>query len=236
RTFIDVQTQAVRRFNRIVHVYFGIAVFPVENFEKKSEIVRACRTQSKIFDRSDLLFESGPQFLFLERLLAAKFNDAGLLRAFFLLLHDCPPLFLSLFWSHNIDALRCDVGCKNHCAENGNESRGHSERSEAKSKNPVEISLGIATGCLDGARHDIDDGISAKTNQIFEFSPKIPMNSDVTSEHNLVGDLEAYGCLLLTSAGINRSQIQIQPVEDCVAVGWLAFFNDFTIELVDPQH
>src|SRR6516162_4697894 len=91
--------------------------------------------------------------------------------------------------------------------------------SEAKAKDPVEISLDIATGCFDRARHDIDDGISAKTNQIFQLPSKIAVNTNVASEHNLVRDLEPHRCLLLTSAGIDCSQIQIQAVENRVAVG-----------------
>src|SRR5262249_16111790 len=97
RTFVDIQAQAVPRFNHVVHVHFRVAVFPVKNFEKKREVVRACGTQSKIFDCSDLLVESGAQVLFLERLLAAKFDDAGPLGAFFLLLHDPPTRSLSVF-------------------------------------------------------------------------------------------------------------------------------------------
>src|SRR5918996_4312407 len=93
----------------------------------------------------------------------------------------------------------------------------------------------MASGCLDYARHDIDDGISAKTNQIFQLPPKIAVNPDVTSEHNLIADLEPHGCLLLTSAGIDRSQIQIQPIENRVAVGWLAFFDDFAVQLLHQQ-
>src|SRR6266702_8416841 len=76
----------------------------------------------------------------------------------------------------------------------------------------------------------------AKTNQIFQLPSKIAVNTDVTSEHKLVADLESYGCLLLTSAGINRSQIQIQPIEYRVAVGWLAFFDDFAVQLLEQQH
>src|SRR5438552_7376608 len=94
----------------------------------------------------------------------------------------------------------------------------------------------MATGCLDCARHDISDGMLAKTNQILQLPSKIAVNTDVTSEHKLVADLESYSCLLLTSAGINRSQIQIQPVEYCVAVGWFAFFDDLAIQLLHQQH
>src|SRR5881392_2314385 len=76
----------------------------------------------------------------------------------------------------------------------------------------------------------------AKTNQIFQLPSKIAVNSDVASEDNLVADLEAYGCLLLTGTGIDRSQIQIQPVEHRVAVGGLAFFDDLAIQLLEQQH
>jgi hypothetical protein len=90
----------------------------IKHFKEEREIVRARGAQSKIFDRSDLLFESNAQFLFLKRLLAAEFDDAGPFGPFFLLLHNRSPRLLLIFWSHNIYALRCDVGCKNRCAEN----------------------------------------------------------------------------------------------------------------------
>src|SRR5262249_286571 len=78
--------------------------------------------------------------------------------------------------------------------------------------------------------------MSAKTNQIFQLASKITVNPDVTSEHNLVGDLEPNGCLLLTGAGIDRPQIQIQAIEYRVAVGWLTFFNDLAVQLLHYQH
>src|SRR6476659_8906335 len=102
-TLLNDQTPSVPRFNHVVHVHFRVAMLSIKHFKEKREIVRACGAQSKIFDRSDLLFESNAQFLFLERLLAAKFDDAGPLGAFFLLLHDRPPRFLLIFWSHNIN-------------------------------------------------------------------------------------------------------------------------------------
>src|SRR5262245_9211920 len=94
----------------------------------------------------------------------------------------------------------------------------------------------MVTGCLDCARHDIDGGISAKTNQILQFPSKIAPNSDVTSEHKLVGELEPYGCLLLTSTRIDRPQIQIQPIENRVAISWFALLDDFAVELLHQQH
>src|SRR6185369_11415026 len=132
RTFVDVQTQAVARFNHVVHVHFRVAMLSIKHFNEKREIVGACRAQSKIFDRSDLFFESNAQFLFLERLLAAKFDDAGPLGALFLLLHDRPPRLLLLFRSDNINgALRCNFKSENHRAEREEDSVSHVSENES---------------------------------------------------------------------------------------------------------
>ena len=104
----------------------------IKHLNEEREIVRACGAQSKIFDRSDLLFESDLQFLFLERLLAAKFNDAGSLGAFFLLLHDRSPRLLLIFWSHNINrALRCDFKSEGHGAEREENPVSHVSENES---------------------------------------------------------------------------------------------------------
>src|SRR4029077_5848391 len=132
RTFVDVQTQAVARFNHVVHVHFRVAMLSIEHFKEEREIVGACGAQSKIFDRSDLLFESNAQFLFLERLLAAKFDDAGPLGAFSLLLYDRPPRLLLIFRSHNINcALRCDFKSENHRAEREEDAVSHVSENES---------------------------------------------------------------------------------------------------------
>src|SRR5437763_15401921 len=132
RTFVDVQTQPVARFNHVVHVHFRIAMFSIEHFEKKREIVRARRTQSEIFDRSDLLFQTEAQVLVRERLLAAKFDDAGPLGAFLLLLHDGPPRLLLLFWSHNINgALRCDLKSEDRHTQREEDAVSHVSENES---------------------------------------------------------------------------------------------------------
>src|SRR4051812_16118667 len=119
RTFVDVETQAVTGFNHVVHVYFRVAMLSIKHFEKKREIIGARRTQSKIFDRSYLLFEAEAQLFVRESLLAEKFDDAGPLGAFFLLFDHRSPRLLLLFGSDNVNgALRCDVACKDDCAKN----------------------------------------------------------------------------------------------------------------------
>src|SRR5882757_6281349 len=114
-----------------MHVHFGVAMLSIKHFKEERQIVRARGAQSKIFDRSNLLFESDAQFVFLERLLAAKFNDAGLLGAFFLLLHDRTPRFLSLFWPHDIDALRCDLKSQRDGAEQEENPVSHVSENES---------------------------------------------------------------------------------------------------------
>src|SRR4029079_14323503 len=132
RTFVDVQTQAVARFNHVLHVHFRVAMLSIKHFKEKSEIVGACGAQPKIFDRGELLFESNAQLLFFERLLAAKFDDAVPLGAFFLLLHDGPPRLLLLFRSHNINgALRYDFKSQGYCAERQEDSVSHVSENES---------------------------------------------------------------------------------------------------------
>src|SRR6478736_6500280 len=97
----------------------------IKYFKEKREIVGARRTQSKIFDRRDLLFETNAQVFVRERLLAATFDNAGPLGAFFLLLHDRPPGLLLLCRSHNVDgARRCDKS-EDHRAERKENSVSH---------------------------------------------------------------------------------------------------------------
>src|SRR5438552_4105773 len=74
--------------------------------------------------------------------------------------------------------------------------------------------------------------MSAKTNQVFYLASKITVNTDITSEHKMIVDLEPHSGLLLTGSWINRSQIQIQPIENRVALGRLAFFDDFAVKLL----
>src|SRR4029077_5134781 len=98
----------------------------------KREIVRACRAQSIIFDRGELLFEGDAQVLFLERLLAANFEDAGTLGTFFLLLYDRSPRLLLIFWSHNINcALRDDFKSQDHGAEREEDPVSHVSENES---------------------------------------------------------------------------------------------------------
>jgi hypothetical protein len=131
RTFRDIETQAIRRFDRIMDVHLRVAMFAVKNFKEEGEIVGTRGAQSKIFDRGDLLFESGPQFLFVERLLTAKFDDAGALCAFFLFFYDCSPRSLLVFWSSDINgALRCDFKCEGQASKREKEPGSHLSENE----------------------------------------------------------------------------------------------------------
>src|SRR5215470_7994392 len=78
--------------------------------------------------------------------------------------------------------------------------------------------------------------MSVEPDQIFQLPSKIAMNTNVTSEYKLVREFESYSCLLLTSSRIDRSQIQIQPIEYCVAIGRFAFLRDLAIQLLYQQH
>ncbi len=131
RAFIDVQTQALTRFNHVLHVHLCVAVLSIKYFQEERQIIGARRAQPEIFDRGDFLFERDAQFFFLERLFSAKFDDAGAFGSFFLLLHDRPARPLLLFWPHNINgALRCDFKSQGHCAEGEEDSVSHVSETE----------------------------------------------------------------------------------------------------------
>ena len=49
--------------------------------------------------------------------------------------------------------------------------------------------------------------MSAKTNQIFHFPSKIPVNTDIASEHNLVRDLEGLQIEVVPGPGKQRFQV-----------------------------
>src|SRR5437867_2864068 len=57
RTFSNIQPQPARRFDHVMYIHFRVAVFSIENFQKKGQVVRASRTQSKILDCGDLFFQ-----------------------------------------------------------------------------------------------------------------------------------------------------------------------------------
>src|ERR1700730_10482879 len=76
----------------------------------------------------------------------------------------------------------------------------------------------------------------AKTNQIFQLAPEIASHTDITGEDKLVVYLEPHSGLLLASSGIDRSQTQIQAIKNLVALGGLAFLDDFTVKLLHQQH
>src|SRR5262249_40685185 len=47
-TLVDIQTQATRRFDRVMNIHLCVAVLSVENFKKERQIIRARRIQPKI--------------------------------------------------------------------------------------------------------------------------------------------------------------------------------------------
>ena len=73
---------------------------------------------------------------------------------------------------------------------------------------------------------------SAKTDQIFEPSPKIAVNADVPGEQKLIANLKAHRRLLLAGSRINCSQIEIQPIENRIALRRLSFFENLSIQLL----
>ena len=101
-----------------MHIHFRVTVFPINELQKKRQIIRPRRGQSMFVDRYDLFFQLRPQFLFRESLLAAKFDHRCPTRLPFLRFLDLALSLLFFFGLGNIDSgLRGKVRGK-HCAAN----------------------------------------------------------------------------------------------------------------------
>src|SRR5438132_11833969 len=79
----------------------------------------------------DLLLYDRTYLLFVKSLLAAKFDDARLLRALFLLFHDRLSSLLRLFGSCDVHALRRDFKCKGHASETEKDPALHLSETES---------------------------------------------------------------------------------------------------------
>src|SRR6476646_10281409 len=202
RTFVDVQTQAVARFNHVVHDHFRVAMLSIKHFKEKREIVGACRANPK---SSTVVISS---------LRATR-------RSFSL--NACSPRNSMMLARLARFSCSFTTARRAFCCSSGRTTSTALCAATSKARTTVP------------SEKRIPYRMSAKTNQIFQLPSKIAPNSDVTSEHKLVGDLEPYGCLLLTSTRIDRSQIQIHFIENRVAISCFAFLGDLAVELLHQQ-
>jgi hypothetical protein len=75
-----------------------------------------------------------------------------------------------------------------------------------------------------------------ESNEVFHLTAKFSPNSKVTDKHPILVNFKSRSGLLTTSARIDRAKIDLQTVEDGIALGRLAFFENLPVKLLHQQH
>src|SRR3989442_12965292 len=78
--------------------------------------------------------------------------------------------------------------------------------------------------------------ISMESDEVFHLTAKFSSNSKVTDKHPILVNFKSRGGLLTTSTRIDRAEIDLQTVEDGIALGRLAFLENLPVKLLHQQH
>src|SRR5437879_1370507 len=78
--------------------------------------------------------------------------------------------------------------------------------------------------------------ISMESDEVFHLTAKLSPNSKVTDKHPILANFKPRGGLLTTGARIDRPEINLQTVEDGIALGRLAFLENLPVKLLHQQH
>jgi hypothetical protein len=75
-----------------------------------------------------------------------------------------------------------------------------------------------------------------ESDEVFHLTAKFSPNSKVTDKHPILVNFKSRAGLLTTSARIDRADIDLQTVEDGIALGGLAFLENLPVNLLHQQH
>src|SRR5436309_10331595 len=75
-----------------------------------------------------------------------------------------------------------------------------------------------------------------ESDEVFHLTAKFSSNSKVTDKHPILVNFKSRGGLLTTGARIDRAEIDLQTVEDGIALGRLALFENLPVKLLHQQH
>src|SRR5438128_3750753 len=78
--------------------------------------------------------------------------------------------------------------------------------------------------------------MSMESDEVFHLTAKFSSNSKVTDKHPILVNFKSCGGLLTTGARIHRAEIDLQTVEDGIALGRLAFLENLPVKLLHQQH
>ena len=75
-----------------------------------------------------------------------------------------------------------------------------------------------------------------ESDEVFHLTAKFSSNSEVTNKHPILVNFKSRGGLFTTGAWIDRAEIDLQTVEDGIALGRLAFLENLPVKLLHQQH
>src|SRR2546430_3252812 len=78
--------------------------------------------------------------------------------------------------------------------------------------------------------------ISMESDEVFHLTAKFSSNSKVTDKHPILVNFKSRGSLLAAGARIDRAEIDLQTIEDGIALGGLAFLENLPVKLLHQQH
>jgi hypothetical protein len=71
-----------------------------------------------------------------------------------------------------------------------------------------------------------------ESDEVFHLTAKFSSDSKVTDKHPILVNFKSRGGLLTTGARIDRAEIDLQTVEDRVALGRLPFLENLPVKLL----
>src|SRR5205807_9069354 len=72
--------------------------------------------------------------------------------------------------------------------------------------------------------------------EVSHLTANFSANSKVTDKYPILVNFKSRGGLLATGARIDRAEIDLQTIEDGIALGRLAFLENLPIKLLHQQH
>src|SRR5205814_8751796 len=78
--------------------------------------------------------------------------------------------------------------------------------------------------------------ISMESDEVFHLTAKFSSNSKVTDKHPILVNFKSRGSLLTAGARIDRAKVDLQTVEDGIALGRLPFLENLPVKLLHQQH
>src|SRR5439155_2278735 len=78
--------------------------------------------------------------------------------------------------------------------------------------------------------------ISMESNEVFHLTAKVSPNSNVADKHPILVNFEPCRGLLAPGAWIYRADVDLQAIENGIALRRLTLFENFAIKLLHHQH